>query len=50
MPHLEMLRKSFYVVVLSEILSMTYVMLKGYLYDLIVCIRPVMAIEKGKYT
>jgi len=34
----------------SEILSMTYVVLKGYLYDPIDCIRPAVAIERGKYT
>jgi hypothetical protein len=33
----------------SEILSMTYVVLKGYLYDPIDCIRPAVAIERGKY-
>jgi len=34
----------------SEILSMSYVVLKGYLYDPIDCIRPAVAIERGKYT
>lgn len=29
---------------------MTYVVLKGYLYDPIDCIRPAVAIERGKYT
>ena len=29
---------------------MTYVVLKGYLYDPIDCIRPAGAIERGKYT
>jgi hypothetical protein len=29
---------------------MTYVVLKGYLYDPIDCIRPTVAIERGKYT
>jgi hypothetical protein len=29
---------------------MTYVVLKGYLYDPIDCIRPAVAIEWGKYT
>lgn len=32
----------------SEILSMTYVVLKGYLYDLIDCVRPAVATEPGK--
>lgn len=32
----------------SEILSMTYVVLKGYLYDPIDCVRPAVAIEPGK--
>ena len=34
----------------SEIFSMTYVVLKRYLYDPIDCIRPAVAIERGKYT
>ena len=34
----------------SEILSMTYVVLKGYLYDPIDCVRPAVATEPGKYT
>jgi hypothetical protein len=33
----------------SEILSMTYVVLKGYLYDPIDYMRPVIAIELEKY-
>ena len=33
---------------LSEILSMTYVVLKGYLYDPIDCVRPAIATEPGK--
>jgi len=32
----------------SEILSMTYVVLKGYLYDPIDCVRPAVAMEPGK--
>lgn len=32
----------------SEILSMTYVVLKGYLYDPIDCVRPPVAMEPGK--
>lgn len=32
----------------SEILSMTYVVLKGYLYDPIDCVRPAVATESGK--
>jgi hypothetical protein len=33
----------------SKILSMTYVVLNEYLYDSIDCIRPAVAIERGKY-
>ena len=29
---------------------MTYVVLKGYLYDPIDCVRPAVATEPGKYT
>ena len=32
----------------SEILSMTYVVLKGYPYDPIDCVRPAVAMEPGK--
>ena len=32
----------------SEILSMTYVVLKGYLYDPIDCVKPAVATEPGK--
>jgi len=32
----------------SEILSMTYVVLKGYLYDPIDCVRPAIATESRK--
>lgn len=32
----------------SEILSMTYVVLKGYLYDPIDCVRAAVATEPGK--
>ncbi len=32
----------------SEILSMTYVVLKGYLYDPIDCVKPAVATERGK--
>ena len=32
----------------SEILSTTYVVLKGYLYDPIDCVKPAVAMEPGK--
>ena len=32
----------------SEILSMTYVVLKGYLYNTIDCVKPAVAAEPGK--